>query len=149
MRLFYILIILLLTGCQSTSSLVGKGITDVLKNREYTFSDNHIRYLKIKLLGDDLIEISNQVSGLQAENYYKYDFTTKYPIIKVDLWRYVIGNPIEKTHPLGGEEYVHPYRRGNFYSRADVFPNVIKDTLFFNEDFTKILLKDFWFEMSK
>jgi hypothetical protein len=147
MRLVYLLIIVLFAGCGSTSIVTEDNNTDILKNRVYTFADSDVRNLKIVFLNDNLIEVSNQVSGLQSKNYYRYNFTTKYPVKKADIYRYVIGEPVEKTDSIGSTKYVRPYRRENFYSRADVFPNVISDTLFFNENFKKIQLKDFSFEL--
>jgi hypothetical protein len=141
--------IILFTGCGSTSSVVNNSSTDILKDRVYIFGDSDIRNLKITFLNDNLIEVSNQVSGLQAKNYHLYNFSTKYPIKKIDLSRFVIRNPVEKTDSLGGTKYVRPFRKENFYNRADVFPNVVNDTLFFNENFKKIQLKDFSFELKR
>lgn len=148
MKFIYILIILFFTGCGSERS-VDNGNASILKNRVYIFTDSDIRNLRIIFLDDNLIEVSNQVTGLQAKNYYRYNFTTKFPVKKVDVYRYIIGNPINKTDSLGGLKYVHPYRKQNFYSRADIFPKVINDTLFLNEDFKKIQLKDFSFGLKE
>ena len=146
MKIFYLFIIIFFVGCGSTNSAKINS-KETLKDRIYVFSDSEVRNLKILFLGDTIIQISNRVNGLQATNYYLYNFTAKYSIEKIDLYRYIIRSSIEETDILSGVQYIHPYRKASFKCRADILPNIISDTLFFNQDFNKILLKDFSFDM--
>ena len=155
MKSFYLLLILLFTGCGSTNSTVeNRSFIDYLKTRAYTFSDSRFRNLRIVFLNDSLIKINNHVTTFQGvidgdvgdEGFY---FTDTYQFKQIDFYRYVIERSIKNSPPPSTARYIHPYRNERFHNRADVFPNVVNDTLFFNEDWTKILIKDFCFELKK
>ena len=148
MKALYIVLLVTFFGCKSSDFTDNKGNFS-LKGKTYTFSDSDIRNLKITFINESMVTVSNSVAGLQAPNYHRYNFTTKYPVEKIDLYRYVIGKPIEKTDSLGGKKYVHPFRKESFNSRKDVFPNVVNDTLFFNRRFEQLQLKDFSFVLKK
>jgi len=148
MKAIYLCLFAIIYGCKSPSFTNSDG-NSFLNGKVYIFTDSDVRNLKITFLNNDAITVSNSVSGLQGTNYYRYNFTTKYQIKKIDLSRYVIGNPIEKTHSLGEKKYVRPFRTQGFHSRKDVLPNIVGDTLFFNYNFRKLQLKDFSFTSSR
>lgn len=147
MKAIYIYLLVIIFGCKSSSFIKSEG-SSPLNDNVYSFADSDVRNLTIAFLNNETITVRNSVSGLQATNYHRYNFITKYQIKKVDLFRYVIGNPVEKTDSLGGKKYILPFRKQDFYNRKDILPNIVGDTLFFNDDFKKLQLKDFSFTSS-
>jgi len=135
------ILIILLISCNSY-----KNLNVFIKNRSYVFSDNSIRKLKITFLNDTIIEIKNDIGGL---HYYPYSFSIKYSIEKIDYWKYVITKTVDKTNLRFRNIYIHPYRNGKFIDYKDIFPDVIKDTIFFDVNYKKLLLKDFCFNYNK
>jgi len=150
-KILPLLIILLFIKCKSIKEN-NKSFIDVLSKRTYVFSDSGIRNIKIKFLNDSILEVKNIVSGLHAGNLYSrhlYNFNIKYKIKKIDYYRYKIKDILTPTDSLYSSSYVRPYRKGSFHKRTDIFPLITYDTIFFNEDFSRLLIKDFTFDLEK
>ena len=65
----------------------------------------------------------------------------------IDIGRYVVLKPVGVADTLGGNSYIHPYRQKIFHSRADIFPNIINDTLFISFN-RKLQIRDFSFDFN-
>ncbi len=148
MRKIYLLTVIFIIGCKS-SGFIHKQDFFSLESKSYTFSDSDIRNLEIYFLNDTLVEISNNVAGLQSANYYLYNFKLSYKVKKVDAYRYVLLSLNHSSNSLEKEKYILPYRKNAIYSKKDIFPDVNNDTIFFSEKFENLLIKEFSFNLKK
>jgi hypothetical protein len=148
-KILLLLIILPFIKCKSIKENK-KNFIDVLSKRIYGFSDNGIRNIRIRFLNDSVLEVKNFVTESHAESYYLYNFNIKYRIKNINYFQHKVVDILTPTEDfIYSSSYIHPYRRGLFRKKTDIFPVITNDTIFFNEDFTKFLIKDFTFDMEK
>ncbi|WP_124981877.1 hypothetical protein [Nonlabens xiamenensis] len=137
-----------IVGCASSNFRNDQG-SFTLENQSYIFTDNDVRNVQITFVNDSLIRVTNRVSGLQAKNYDRYNFINDYRVSRVDVFRYRIGSIVDESDRLSEQDYVLPYRKGSFIDRSDIFPSIENDTLFFNQNFGRVQLKEFSFDIRK
>lgn len=116
---------------------------------DYIFSDSGKRNLRLKFLTDSTLAISNRVTKEHAPTYYLYNFDVIYSYKPIEMGVIKILEPLNDNKVLDKGNYIKPYNKGSFVSIESVFPDIEGDSIFFSNDFKKIQIKEFSFDLAK
>lgn len=143
-----IAIIVISLSCNNSKNVVKKYFTGGYTSLEYSFSDFGIRNLKITFRNDSILELNNYVTKDNAPNALSFNLHSEYLYSKISINEILITKLIKSNFALKDNRYNKPYQ-GTFSDINNLFFNMTNDTVRFSNDFKKMQIREFCFEISK